>query len=982
MEFETLDLSVTSGSGGQLWLSALSRLGVVHGIPSTGNPAVQPSELALSALAELANEFRRAIGQGRRQELTPAAGVPDFLRRLVFGVDEVLQLYQRTRGAAVHEHRGLVIRVLASPAEVAALPWELLPDPDRGVRGALTLARNVHVTRLARSRTYPVRNSPLPPPLRLLLVLASPPLASVGGPAVVAPPFDIYEEKRLLLGALAPLIESGQLTVDVADRPTLKELRERIARHGRGYHLLHYLGHAVPEGLVLEDGRGHAALTPVVDFMGLLHECPDLRLAFFAGCMTAQIPELGPAAPAAWPGSLSLADVCVRDACPTVVGMQAKLAPRTERLFSQFFYQALANGRSVPEAVALGRAAVYDDEHVGRTVNDWAVPCLFFGGEPPGALIQDGPAAPPRPRAQRVELRLNFREGQRQYFARHTRLRQVVDYLSGRSPGRLLWIYENAEGRTARLIDRALEDADNLRFLLTVSIDQLFTPAPPSDQPPAPKARPAKKPKAAEPDPIRALCELVSELLTRGGVSVPECHPKWNGAAWWARLLDALGRERFAVVLYDDAAAPAERLGQLEPALRLLAERDVRARLVVVSPLTQVVPGWNFLVDWCETVCVPAADFREEVWPWIQRHLPPLTRFSSTVLGDHYQALGPRLELWEELAREVAPLPGRPGLSPLVAVVTGRGAARPQPLAPKGRADTLWVACTSEELEGRQAEFAAALTALAETHQVGGRMIGDANQAAAGLGRLLPFPSPFERGESTTVKVVEWLAEVIRVGARVVLLNVADPKPQRLFSQAVGDFAATGVVIICPAGTGQAPVYPAWLPEVFAIGNLGPAPASGPASAGAPPAGSPGPVTPVKPDLFAPDTLPRELERAVRDPASVSAALRAALQAVAAAVLVWATDRRQTALEVRRVLESTADPSRRLDTGAAVKHVREHMIRRALDRGPLPVERLVAACPLPVGVVVAVADEMVRAGSLRRERGEYGLTIQPPPTAP
>ena len=958
MEFDSLDLSVTSGSGGQLWLSALSRLGVVHGVPSTGNREVAADELAAARLAGLTADFRRAIAQGRLLTLTPAAGLPDLLRRLVFGVPEVLELYQRTRGAAVHEHRGLVVRVLASPGAVAALPWELLPDPDRGVRGPLTLARNVHVARLARSRTYPVRTAPLRPPLRLLLVLASPPLGPAAGP-----PFDIYEEKRLLLAALAPLTDAGRLTVDVADRPTLGQLRERIARRGRGYHLLHYLGHALPEGLVLEDGRGHAALTPAADFMGLLHACPDLRLAFFAGCMTAQAPDAG--AEETWPGSLSLADVCVRDACPIVVGMQAKLAPRTERLFSRFFYHALANGRSVPEAVALGRAAVYDDEYVGRAIDDWAVPCLFFGGEPPGTLIDDAAAAAPAeppPRRRRVELRLDFREGERQYFARHTRLRQVVDYLTGRTPRRLLWIYENAEGRTARLIDRALEDADGLDFLLTVSVARLFAPdgAAGGKKGGAKKAAPA-----AEPDPVLALCRLVGELLTRGGVDVPDRQPRWDGETWWARLLDALVRERFAVVLYDDAAAPPDRLGRLAPALRQLAERDLKARLVVVSPLTQVAPDWDFLADWCETVCVPAADFGEEVWPWIQRHLPPLTRFASVVLRGHYQALGPRLELWEELAREVAPLPDRPALSPLVQAVAGLAAQRPA-AAPAPRADTLWVACADEELEKRQAEFAAALTALADTHQVGGRMAGDADRAA-GLGRLLPLPSPFTARESDTVKLVEWLGQAVEMGARIILFNVADPDDgQGLFAHIFPHVAQSGVLTVCPAPSADVPVYPAWLPEVCAVGTLGPATRGDPAH-------------PTKPELFAPDTLPRELEGIADDPASLTPPVRAALQAVAAAVLVWATDRRQSAADVRRVLESTAGESRRLDTAAAVRLAREHLIRRALARGPLTVERLVAACPLPVGVVVAVADTMA---DVRRERGEYRLAPPAAPNAP
>ncbi len=103
------------------------------------------------------------------------------------------------------------------------------------------------------------------------------------------------------------------------------------------------------------------------------------RRASASARLLQQMPDLGsPSSPAArplaptrtpatgvWPGPLSIADHCVRDACPMVIGMQAVLPFGTERLFTRFFYQALTAGQPVAEALRLARLAVADDVHTG-----------------------------------------------------------------------------------------------------------------------------------------------------------------------------------------------------------------------------------------------------------------------------------------------------------------------------------------------------------------------------------------------------------------------------------------------------------------------------------------------------------------------------------------------------------------------------------------------------------------------------------------
>src|SRR6202022_3581589 len=114
----------------------------------------------------------------------------------------------------------------------------------------LTLAPDAHVVRLARGRTYASRNEQLKPPLNLLIVLASPsPLRSSDDNLA----FDIYEVKRSLLNELTPSIDAGLLLVEIEDLPTLENLRRRVGGVARGFQLFHYVGHALPDHLILED---------------------------------------------------------------------------------------------------------------------------------------------------------------------------------------------------------------------------------------------------------------------------------------------------------------------------------------------------------------------------------------------------------------------------------------------------------------------------------------------------------------------------------------------------------------------------------------------------------------------------------------------------------------------------------------------------------------------------------------------------------
>jgi hypothetical protein len=573
--FEPFDLSVTLGPNNLPWVSASSRIGLVHGIPR-----VDAQIAPLDDLLDYAYDYRDAI---QFAQISSGAEISNALARIVFGDPLVLELFQATRGAAADRGRPTLVRILASP-HLASLPWELLPDPaarrDSNRPNYLTLAADAHVVRQGRARTYAPRNRILTPPLHLLIVLSSP---SPGCSSDDYLSFDIYEVKRSLLQELQPLIDSGVLIVDIEDRPTLENLRRRIGRRAQGFQLFHYVGHALPDRLVMEDVRGRRADQDSARITEILRLCPDLRLVVFAGCETARArsepTSLDPASTVGWRDLISLADRCVQEAAPMVVGMQAVLPFRTERIFTRFFYQGLASGYSIAGAVKLARGATQSDARVSADLLEWSVPALFLGGTDPGPLISRAAVQklpPPPPLSTRV-LKADLRQSETRFFARDTSLRQAVDVLAGRSPERVLVITGAMGVGKTMLVDRALEELTGLdqppSHILYVKASRL---AGPLTMPERFAALRGGAQQADESLAVSLLCEDIERLLRPEGESATTS-PTVPIQLRWDALVEKLTVHRFVLVI-DEFESFEDRVDAsfdaLLPLLVLDAMRD------------------------------------------------------------------------------------------------------------------------------------------------------------------------------------------------------------------------------------------------------------------------------------------------------------------------------------------------------------------------------------------------------------------------
>lgn len=797
---ETFDISLLLGPSDELWVSAYSRHGAVHGVPRAGGNLPSVAELG-----DVTEDFEDAIQYAR-----PFRGldVGAALRDLVFGEPEITALFHRGRGAAADQGKQVVVRILAAPSRLAAVPWELMLDPEGGRHQYLTLAPDVHIVRSARSRTYPVPATLLQPPLNVLLVLSSPIHWDQNADARS---FDLFEEKRNLLQELENLQRNDILRIDVEEHPTLENLRRHIGSRRGGYHIVHYLGHAAPGGLYLEDRFGRATLTQAEIVTDLLRLCPQLRLSLFAGCETARTPAALPTQPQEWRSGLSTADQCVRVSCPTVIGMRAVLPFRTEWLFARFFYQGLASGYSIVDAVRLARTAIRGDEFVGGELLDWAVPSVIAGSDQLGPLLEPPKPGPRPPRQVLAELKFDMVEEDREFFSRLVPLRQAIDVLGGTSPARILVVTgSSGVGKTA-LVDRALQDlGTRVDGVLYFKATRLLE----------------------EEDPILRFAGWVGEVLTMFDQRPRVCPPDLTGPGWWERLLGDLTTSRFVIVIDDlqvlrQSGKATELLAALTRAIQQLSDRRGSCRLALI--------GSDFPDGLVDTRASHVTTLRllpfswEEMWVWIRRNLPVLTRYGMAGLAEHYTQLGNDLAAWRDLATRVGQQMGEvnlPGLVNAIASSRQRTISRPAPTPASATVPrqqrALRVAVAGPFIKSPEA-FAQAMTKLAAHYAVGGRVVTADQTTASTLAELLPILSPFsQQGYASPSDILQWLQALEALQPDIILLDYGYPDLVKEQSEIIKRLAANSLMVAAAGneGAGHQVRFPARMSEVLAVGAL------------------------------------------------------------------------------------------------------------------------------------------------------------------
>jgi CheY-like chemotaxis protein len=282
--------------------------------------------------------------------------------------DDVKTVYDRSREYTLQDDKGLRIRIRTDPG-LLGVPWEFLYDPTEG--DFLALSRQTPIVRFIEMPRGTLRSLRVEPPLRLLVVSATP---------IDLPPVEVETEKAIIQTALDGVQCRGDITIRFVDHAKPGDLFDVLRED---YHILHFIGHGSYDPqektgtLILEDERGDSYPVDSQGLSRLIRDARSLRLAMLNICHGATIVE----------GQLlsSLAGAIVQTGgVPAVIAMQFPISNKAAEVISREFYCALSEGYPVDTALAEARkrldlrmpndvewatAALYMRSHDGRLFN-------------------------------------------------------------------------------------------------------------------------------------------------------------------------------------------------------------------------------------------------------------------------------------------------------------------------------------------------------------------------------------------------------------------------------------------------------------------------------------------------------------------------------------------------------------------------------------------------------------------------------------
>jgi tetratricopeptide (TPR) repeat protein len=263
------------------------------------------------------------------------------------------------------------------------LPWELLHD---GKSYLFQGAKPVRVRRRLPG-TEAMGVAVVATPIRVLLVTARPEDDSCG-----------YIDHRASALPLVEAMESlpGLVKIHILSPPTLPALRDELNRaraERKPYHVVHFDGHGVydrtvglgglcfehPEDIGKLEKRRHVTVftqDTIENGTGLGSLLRDHRipLVFLEACQTAQAEK----------ASESVASELLKVGVASVVAMSHSVLVETARRFVEAFYDSLAFGARVGDAMLAGQRQLKDDTFRGRIfgagelrLEDWFVPVLY-----------------------------------------------------------------------------------------------------------------------------------------------------------------------------------------------------------------------------------------------------------------------------------------------------------------------------------------------------------------------------------------------------------------------------------------------------------------------------------------------------------------------------------------------------------------------------------------------------------------------------
>ena len=265
-----------------------------------------------------------------------------------------------------------------------SLPWEILHDGD----GYLSQSDNGVQVRRQLPNLKQINTSQTQLPIRVLLLSPRPEVDEYGNSVG-------YIDHRVSAQALVQTMEDlGEplLQVDILSPATFSALKATLKKardNNNPYEIVHFDGHGLYDqrigmgALCFEDSRdgkkvGRRRLRVVyANELATELRAFKVRMVYLDACQTAQAKN-DPKA--------SVAASLLEEGVASVVAMSHSVLVETARRFVEPFYQALAEGKRVGDAVLSGQTALHDDTYRFKKtgtgdlcLQDWFVPVLYQG---------------------------------------------------------------------------------------------------------------------------------------------------------------------------------------------------------------------------------------------------------------------------------------------------------------------------------------------------------------------------------------------------------------------------------------------------------------------------------------------------------------------------------------------------------------------------------------------------------------------------
>jgi hypothetical protein len=253
------------------------------------------------------------------------------------------------------DEKGMRIRLMLSPPELAALPWEVLCDPR--TKSYLSTSGKTPLIRYITSGE-PIKSLRVDSPVRVLVLIPD------------GSGLDVDKEEGIITAALKAL-DTVDINV-IKGNVTRSQIKQLL--NDQQYHIIHFIGHGTFKAdqgyLVIDPDERDGGLISADDFADFFTDYPSLKLVVLNCCQGGQVSSKDKYA--------GMAAKLVASGMPAVVAMQYPISDDAALVFAREFYLKLCKGWSrgqVDMAISHARQRIYKEV---KEPMAFATPVLFL----------------------------------------------------------------------------------------------------------------------------------------------------------------------------------------------------------------------------------------------------------------------------------------------------------------------------------------------------------------------------------------------------------------------------------------------------------------------------------------------------------------------------------------------------------------------------------------------------------------------------